>query len=342
VTGRILGHDLAELDDLLKREPGGNQALSARLDRLLASSEDAGRVLGIVGARAHSQLASARFAAELLANPQDLIARESASEDVAILEWALRPAIPISGLSAATAEGIWPALADLDLAAVSSRACRIDCGLARERRTQIGSGIVLCGDGRELTIATAAHVVADLRAVGWSTVEGVQGWVAGSDLATGYSEPILLNNDAWMHPSQDIALLRADSSIHLPNLSLCDEVDRGQPVAIVGFPFFDSRWDQWPKAFGFRDPAGVLRLSPGVLLEVTTRTWRNSSVQLLVHDASTLSGSSGSGLFELPSLRLAGIHVGGWPQASEASSQPFYDNAAVPINALGEELPWPT
>lgn len=343
MTEKILGQELTELNDLLEREAGGSQILAARLDLLLASSEAAGRVLGIVGARAHSQLASARFAAELLANPEELLARESVAEDVAILAWALRPAIPLSGLASTSAEGIWPVLGDLDVAPVASRACRIDCGFDQDRRAQIGSGVVLCGDGCEWTIVTAAHVVADLRAAGWSTGEGVGAWASvDSGPTSGGPEVVSLKENIWVHPSQDLALLRAASSIPLPDLPRCNEIGGGHPIAVVGFPFFDSRRDPWPKAFGFHDPAGVLRLSPGVSLEITTRAWRGSDVQLLVHDASTLSGSSGSGLFTLPSLHLAGIHVGGWPLAGEAARRPFAGNAAVPIKALEEKAPWPT
>lgn len=343
MTEKLLGQELTELNDLLERESGGSQILTARLDLLLASSEDAGRVLGIVGARAHSQLASARFAAELLASPKELLARESAAEDVAILTWALRPSIPFSGFASTAEEGIWPVLGDLDLAPIAARACRIDCGFDQDRRAQIGSGVVLSGDGYEWTIVTAAHVVADLRAAGWSTGEGVGGWASvDSSPTSGGREVVSLKEDMWVHPSQDLALLRASSPLPLPDLPRCNDIDSCHPIAVVGFPFFDSRRDPWPKAFGFRDPAGVLRLSPGVSLEIATRAWRGSDVQLLVHDASTLSGSSGSGLFTLPSLHLAGIHVGGWPLAGEAAQRPFAGNAAVPIKELEEGIPWPT
>jgi endonuclease G len=116
-------------------------------------------------------------------------------------------------------------------------------------------------------------------------------------------------------------------------------------IAVIGHPWFDSRLDPFPKWFGFGEEFGIKRFSPGRLRELGVRVWRDHRVLTLLHDATTLSGSSGSCILDLESMRVLGLHFGGWPIekrqirtiAGSFAAQLFEANGAVPLWNLSRD-----
>jgi hypothetical protein len=310
------GQDLGELRNLL--------------DELLREAGTPVKKLGFVGAKGGvERIESARFAVELLADAAALAERGSSEEDLAVIEWALRPAVPIVEGRSTLVGDRWRDLADRDLGPLCRRICRIDVGRDLGSRIQAGTGVLRSGRDGGAEVLTAAHVLGGMRAAGWQAPGGLSAYAVPAEEPDRADHAIPITDGHPVDEHRDIAVLSAEVGLDDDDL---EETDRGIPqasaLAVVGYPYFDSRKDGWASAFGFREPAGVLRIAPGLSLGRQDRDWRGHVVSVLAHDASTLSGSSGSAVVELPSLRLAGIHVGGWPVAG---SHRFTDNAAIPL-----------
>jgi hypothetical protein len=329
---------LARLQALLTSDSEAHGLVIERLDRLLASSPEAARRLGVVPVAGEARLASARFSAELLDDQDALRARPSFEEDVAVIEWVLRPAIPYGELELAAEAGIWPGLATIDLGDVARSCCRIDIGRTWERRVHAGSGFVLRAAGEVTWLVTAAHVTTSLEAEGWGTPSGPLAWAwCGSAEPENAGDALELHGTATAHHVADLSLVRLGcqigSAISLPDSA---RVRPGSLLAVCGYPYFDSRRDSWLRAYGFRDPTSTLRISPGTARRVVNKRWKSEeSMELIEHDAATLSGSSGSLIIDLPELRLVGVHVGGWADNSDG---PFSANVAVPQDRIVEML----
>jgi endonuclease G len=105
----------------------------------------------------------------------------------------------------------------------------------------------------------------------------------------------------------DIALLEIDVDGSLPDpLSLSDAaLTLQQPVAIIGYPAYDSRNDPDDMARYFADIFDVKRLAPGTISQVAGRQ------PFFMHDATTLGGNSGSVVIDLASGRAVGLHYAG-------------------------------
>ncbi|WP_437898355.1 trypsin-like serine peptidase [Sorangium sp. So ce124] len=88
-----------------------------------------------------------------------------------------------------------------------------------------------------------------------------------------------------------------------------EEVTSGVRVATIGHPAIDSRTGDLPVIEGaLRGPPGTKRLSPGRIKAVHGET--------VLHDCSTLGGSSGSLVMSIESGSVLGLHFGGRPQES--------------------------
>jgi endonuclease G len=107
--------------------------------------------------------------------------------------------------------------------------------------------------------------------------------------------------------SADMAVLRVDEpELDLSPLSLAEsEAKKGERVALIGYPAFDSRNDVNDQARYFRDLYEVKRLAPGLVLQSL------SGQTTLTHDCTSLGGNSGSPLFELEKGTVVGLHFSG-------------------------------
>lgn len=298
------------------------------LDDLLREAGTPVKKLGFVGARGGvKQIESARFAIELLADAAALAERSSSEDDLAVIEWALRPAVPIIDGRSTFAGDRWRSVADQDLGPLSRRVCRIDIGRNLSSRIQAGTGVLRSRPDGVAEVLTAAHVLRDMRSAGWQEPGGLLAYAVPAEDPGRADSAITITDSHTVDERRDVAILSTETRLDGTDLPETNrKIPQASALAVVGYPYFDSRKDAWASDFGFREPAGVLRISPGLSLGEQDREWLGHLIPVLAHDASTLSGSSGSAVVELPSLSLAGIHVGGWPLAG---SHRFEGNAAV-------------
>lgn len=105
----------------------------------------------------------------------------------------------------------------------------------------------------------------------------------------------------------DVALLRVRSPALMPaplDLSDIEAVVR-EPVALIGYPAYDSRNDASAQARYFRDLYDVKRVAPGLIMQPL------AGDSLLSHDCTSLGGNSGSPLVSLATRKVVGLHFSG-------------------------------
>lgn len=103
----------------------------------------------------------------------------------------------------------------------------------------------------------------------------------------------------------DLALLAFDSlALGAPSIPIDPELPDDDAIAVIGFPMLgdDDRTPASTLTRIFDDLYGVKRLSPGLLLD--------ASDDAITHDASTLSGSSGSAIVHIASGAMIALHSG--------------------------------
>jgi endonuclease G len=105
----------------------------------------------------------------------------------------------------------------------------------------------------------------------------------------------------------DMAILRVVASpLEISPLDLsAREAARGEMVAIIGYPAFDSRNDADDQARYFRDLYEVKRMAPGFVQQPL------SGATTLSHDCTSLGGNSGSPLIAVESRSVVGLHFSG-------------------------------
>lgn len=185
-----------------------------------------------------------------------------------------------------------------------------------------GTGWVIQHSGADLVVITNRHV-AKLVARRIANGSGVfirspQGPLYGASIDFGeeVNSPIddmskTVKVDAIDYLADDleadVALLRVKSPALMPTpLDLSDvEAVTREPVALVGYPAYDSRNDASAQARYFRDLYDVKRVAPGLILQPL------GGDSLLSHDCTSLGGNSGSPLISLASSKVVGLHFAG-------------------------------
>lgn len=135
----------------------------------------------------------------------------------------------------------------------------------------------------------------------------------------------------FVHPTQDIAILRFKEAGLPTALSLQPERNIDDVVAVIGYPMRDYSVARDTQDMVFKGPRGdvpfgVRRIQPGhVTLREKPNAWRT--------DASSLKGNSGSPVVRMADGTVVGIHVGGYPGGENV----FIDS--VEINTLLTAIP---
>ncbi len=302
-------------------------------------------------------LASARIAVELIDKPAQLAAKPEGIVDLGVIEWLLRPALPLKdGRLKELTSGPWKHLASDVVEGQSSGVCRLDVAIEGSDPIHIGTGFVAGEDPKgRFVIVTNAHVVEEVLRIGWPSRRGI---VFGCDFArfdvTAGGELQELTEQYEIHPCHDMALLYltrvsavGGTTIRpLPIASTEPKEALERRIGVIGHPAFDSRLDPFPTFFGFGNEFGIKRFSPGLIRSLEEREWRGSNVHVLLHDATTLSGSSGSCIVDLGTMKVVGLHFGGWPirrqrivkrNKEEVIAQLFESNGAVPLWTLKDD-----
>lgn len=302
--------------------------------------------------------ASARMAVELIDQPRELQNKPEGIVDLGVIEWILRPALPINdGLFEPITAGPWKNLPSNLVQMQSQSVCRLDLVIEGYEPVHIGSGFVVGEDktGRSI-IMTNAHVVDAAIKSGWTSVNELK---FACDFERYSMEiggtPFFVDAVHKIHPIHDLALLyvrfeHSDSTTldrnSLAISAVAPNTIEDLKIGVIGHPAFDSQYDQFYKLFGFGDKFSIKRFSPGEMKSVQHREWRGNYVDVFLHDASTLSGSSGSCILDLNSMKVVGLHFGGWPKHNtqlvsmneeNTLARLFYANGAVPLWMLVDD-----
>ncbi len=103
----------------------------------------------------------------------------------------------------------------------------------------------------------------------------------------------------------DMAVLELGTSAELPPpVRLAANSRTTDPVAVIGYPAWDSRNGEDAMRNIFRDIYDVKRLAPGYLMPA-------SDAATIQHNCSTLGGNSGSAVLEVQTGYAVGLHFGG-------------------------------
>lgn len=321
------------------------------LDRWISDASDE-QPMGIAAPGLSSQkfLASARYSAENLDSAEKVLSRPEGIVDLGTIEWCLRPALPIvSGKISPPPSPPWNDLRAGEIAYAACRICRIDLGFSNHEPFHLGSGFVLGSCKRETYfVVTNAHVIAEAIRLGWPTEKGLDLFCDFERISVEQGGPLYRLRGAYsIHDQYDLGVLFLSASEELKFLDR-DELHLmattpdptvGAKIGVLGHPHFDSRRDPFPQHFGFGDQYGVKRFSPGLIRVVEERRWLEHDVEVFLHDASTLSGSSGSCILNLQTKEVLGLHFGGWPfsqrsvptSSGDHLAQLFEANGAVPL-----------
>ena len=301
-------------------------------------------------------LASARMAAELIDIPDRLAAKPEGIVDLGVIEWLLRPALPLKNdVFDPVESGAWKHLASDKVKSQSSAVCRLDVSINESDPIHLGTGFVAGEDAKgRFVIATNAHVVEEVLRIGWPANQHI---IFGCDFARFAvdvgGELYTLDAEYELHSSYDMAFLhlpseavqKGDAISPLSIASHAPEPFLESKIGVIGHPAFDSRLDPFPQFFGFGNEFGVKRFSPGHVRTLEGRVWRGSKVRVFLHDATTLSGSSGSCILDLDTMNVVGLHFGGWPlhertvttTTGDVLAQLFESNGAVPLWTLRDD-----
>lgn len=311
--------------------------------------------MGVVsGVSPTKVLSSARVTAEHADSLSRICARPEGIVDLGTIEWLLRPSLPlVHGAFSQVAYGPWKVLNNNMVTDVAHGVCRINVCIAGFDAIHLGTGFVVGKDSAARSVLlTNAHVVetAQLK-FGWLRVKEV---VLNADFECEIERDsevnVFIESEFRIHSEHDLALLfiPENTSTVRPILNLSKNAPEPlseKKIGVIGHPSFDSNFDPFPRLFGFGDAFGVKRFSPGLLRAVEQRLWRFHEVDVALHDATTLSGSSGSCVFDLDSQVIYGLHFGGWPQDHKivtindqvSLADLFEANGAVPIWQLADD-----
>lgn len=306
---------------------------------------------------ARTAFSSARMAVEMVDSPEMLAEREEGIVDLGIIEWALRPALPLAdNRFEPPVTGPWADLAADLVEAPARSVCRLDLVL-RGAPYHIGTGFVAGEDAQDrLVIMTNRHVVSQARELGWTRAP-----VAG--LACDFQRfsideggPLYpLDEEYAQHPTYDLALVFLSKENVPPGADLPSPLRvAAEPggeildrrIGVLGHPALDSKFDSFLRAFGFGNEFGIKRFSPGEIRHRDLEFWGGHEVDAILHDASTLGGSSGSCMLDLVTMKVLGLHFGGWgwdtqttvELGGEAHLADLYSaNGAVPLWTLRED-----
>jgi hypothetical protein len=349
----------ASIDRILALVPIGFSAteyLTSLLDATMESEQSGPTAMGVVMQTGVTNVfASARRTAENIDNVELVCSRPEGIVDLGVIEWLLRPALLLrDGLITPLAEGPWRKLTGDLTRNIAHSVCRINVSISGFAPIHLGTGFVIGRDRRNLdVVVTNAHVVefAQSRFL-WRRIPEVK---IEADFGCevepiARSEPIELSTTVSVHQKHDLAVLTIDERYDgqqraVLAMAATPPNANDIQIGVIGHPSFDSNIDPFPRIFGFGDAFGVKRFSPGLIRAVAVRKWRSSSVHALLHDASTLSGSSGSCVFDLATLSVCGLHFGGWPRAvsqegegdDQSLAQLFEANGAVPLWQLKDD-----
>lgn len=202
----------------------------------------------------------------------------------------------------------------------SRRICRIDLGFGGSDLFHLGTGFVIGTRKMDAyVVLTSAHVASEAIRLGWPTDCGTTLYCDFDRTQVEQSGALHRLRDAYtIHGLYDLAVLYLGASEELTFLdhnplrlsAHAPDPTVGAKIGVLGHPHFDSRRDGFPQHFGFGDQYGIKRFSPGLIRALEERRWLENDIEVFLHDATTLSGSSGSCILNLQTKEVIGLHFG--------------------------------
>lgn len=295
------------------------------------------------------RLASTLVTVENIDNTKKILQRPEGIVDLYTIEWLLRPSLPIiKGSIERPPSGIWKEVGRDVVQKESKSVCRIDLTFIGH----LGTGFLIGQNDTHYIIATNAHVIESAVSNHWLKYDELK-LRCSFNIESNSSEPVhcVLENKHIVHEKLDIGFLylqkeKIDSIVEVLKLPESSPAQtQNLKIGLIGHPSFNSNIDPFPKIFGFGGEFGIKRLSLGCIVKLSERDWRNNISETIIHDASTLSGSSGSCIIDLETKMLLGIHFGGWSKSpvevntAEGSTlaELFEANGAIPLWTLRED-----
>jgi hypothetical protein len=351
---------LCRINALIPNKKNVKNYLQSILEEVISSASPDNPPMGIVpisNASSTKIFASASMAVELIETPEKLAKKPGNLIDLGIIEWLLRPALLLKkGLIESPGSGLWQQLKSDLVEAPAKSVCRIDLCLDGYTPIHLGTGFVIGTNANDqFVLMTNAHVIEGAIKNGWSEREGIDLACDFTRETAGISDRLFLLEAVYhIHPHYDLALVYLSgeqlesTGVFLTPLKIAEKSPDNTlelEVGVIGHPSFDSNRDPFPKYFGFGNEFGVKRFSPGLIRSVENRNWRSQDVEVFLHDATTLSGSSGSCILDLKNMNVVGLHFGGWPMQrqkmeiadKDVMAQLFHANGAVPLWLLGKD-----
>jgi hypothetical protein len=350
-------NQLYRIKTLIPQGEDSQDYLRHTLDTHIASLS-ADTPMGVVPTSLFSETqvyASARMTVEMLDQPEQLASRPEGIVDLGVIEWLLRPALPlVDDQFKPPASGPWKHLESGLVQGIARSVCRLDLSIQGYAPIHVGTGFVVGEDAEDrFVIMTNKHVVDGAQKQGWTKWNEVKFACDFGRFSTDLGASLLSLDDTYdVHPLYDLAF------VYLPKTNVNDFAPTPLSIAsnitedvhdlligVIGHPSFDARLDSFPKYFGFGNEFGIKRFSPGYIKFIENRYWLEHYVDVFLHDASTLSGSSGSCVFDLNTMQVVGLHFGGWPLQSrtvviedhQLAAQLFSANGAVPLWTLVDD-----
>ena len=140
-----------------------------------------------------------------------------------------------------------------------------------------------------------------------------------------------------VHPYWDMAIFKADlpkvDPLELSIVPYEELLDNGQAVVVIGYPARDTRNARDVQQDIFGSDFEIKRIAPGRVAERTRpigSRWlgRQTAVDALAHDASTLGGNSGSAVINVDTGQVVALHFAG---------RYLVENYAVPCHELARD-----
>lgn len=167
----------------------------------------------------------------------------------------------------------------------------------------VGTGFVV-GDG---LIATNRHVLSVLTSGGDALAAGTSrvAFKQESGVPNAAADVGGITEVAGIHPTKDIAVLRAETGTRRPVVFSDDVLNEAERVVTLGFPGKDEINNPLFLSAVFNGKFGVKSAALGEVLEGTLDPD-------IFHDCSTAQGNSGSPIFAMSSAEVVGIHRSGY------------------------------
>ncbi len=176
--------------------------------------------------------------------------------------------------------------------------------------TTVGTAFVI-GERKAITSRRVADEIAEQVSGQWRLKQNVTAHINFGENPAAVAQQFRIT-EIRVVPEAHLSIITVDQPLPGPPLALAETATLANPldnVYLVGYPVSDSRGDAAVAEKAIRSAAGVKRVLPGIILEISPD---GSSFD---HSCFTLTGSGGSPVVQLSTGKVIGVHWGGWKRS---------------------------